>query len=401
MGIFSDLVEGLNSSDASKGLLKYFSNQAIEGGPEGLVSYKKSEMGMYKLIPKSELKFSFTSETLPNDLKKKGVVDAVTLSQYLYSAQRSLSFDSAKISSEGYLIDPKKIILEPFNEDPYPINSIQKYIIQPQKFPDPHNIVFTFGGEDESFLLQRQPLEDFSKIWIKNVDSKPITVSILIDERKEKMTLNLEFRIDKAETISEALKYSILIDHFFEGNFKISGQKIENYFIEKEKFSMTPFLKMVKDVEVYLQKNIRYNFLFDPKGELLEEDYIFIHKLYYSFILKTAFKTDHEIDNVELDKQTVSPNFYKQIKSLVGKKELASFLMNRLDERMILNQNISINLAENFNGVKIIGVDEVENKIVIRLKQDEDYFSSAIYYVDETSERELDIFQKAKEIHYK
>lgn len=383
MGMFSEFVDDLNSTQVNKGLLNYFLNQVIEDVPENFGSYKKFSEDSYILEPNKDIQITFNFKELPSELKKKGIKNSEMLGKYLYSTQQSMSFETAKMSSGGYEIDPRKVILEPFNENPFPIKSIDKFFIIPRKFPKPHPVEFTFGGKKEIFLLERQPSEDYSKVWIKSIDKKPLIITFLLDEETGKMNMSINFTIRRSTSIDEALKYSEYADSFFKHDFQILGESIPGGDFSSKFSSQTPFLELVKAVEQYYQDHLDASFLFDPNVELSHDEYITMHKLYYSFILNKSFKSHNSIDSITLQKDSIDTSFIDNIKKQTQEKEQYSAFMSTRSEKVnLLGKELYIEVAENFNGISMISYTEVEDKIVVSIKQHENFFSSSIYFLD-------------------
>lgn len=380
--MFSDFVDDLNYTHANKGLLDYFLNEAFDNVPENFGSYKKFSDNSYILAPEKDMQITFSYEELPSELKKKGIKDSETLGKYLYSSQQSMTFETAKMSSDGYEIDPTKVLLEPFNEDPFPIKKVGRFFITPQKFPKPHPVEFTFGNEKEFFYLERQPSEDFSKVWLKSVDEKPITLSFLFDEETKKMNLSIDFAVRKSKSINQALKYSKYTDSFFNGDFSISGEPINGNSFSNELESQTPFLELVKVIEDFLQNNYEPNFHFDPSIELSNDEYIEAHKIYYSFILNKAFKSNNSIDSLTLQKDSIDPNVLSGIIRKTQEKELGYFMSTRSEKITLLGKDIDFKIAESFSGISMIKYTEVDDMFIVSIKQNENYFSSSIYYFD-------------------
>lgn len=405
MGMFSNFVDDLNSAQANKGLLDYFLNQAFDDIPEGFGSYKKFSEDSYILSPNKDMQITFSFDELPNELKKKGIKNSEMLGKYLYSTQQSMSFDTVKISSDGYEIDPKKVILEPFENNPFPIKEVSKFFITPRKFPKPHPLEISFGEEKEIFHFERQPTEDFSKAWFKSIDNKPLTLSFLFDEETSKMNISIDFTIRKSNTIGEALKYSEYTDSFFQHDFSLFGEKIVDGNFSDEIVSQTPFLKLLTDIEQYLQDNLDKSFQFDPSVELSHDEYITAHKLYYSFILNKAFKTHNSIDSLTLQKDSVDPIFLEELMENINKgKDSGAFMSTRSEKIKLLGKEIDIDIVESFSMISMINITEVEDKIVVSVKQHEDSFSSSIYFLaDEKSENQdsFDVLLDAEDIIFR
>ena len=406
MGMFSDFVDDLNYTQANKGLLDYFLNEAFEDVPENFGSYQPFTGNSYILAPEKEMQITFSYEELPSELKKKGIKDSETLGKYLYSTQQSMTFENVKMSSDGYEIDPTKILLEPFNEEPFPIKKVGRFFIIPQKFPEPHPVEFTFGNEKETFYLERQPSEDYSKVWLKTVDEKPITLSFLFDEHTGKMNLSIDFGIRKSKSIDQALMYSRYTDSFFNGDFSISGEPINGNSFNNELKSRTPFLEIVKDIEIFLQNNYENSFQFDPNIELSHDEYIEAHKLYYSFILTKAFKSNNNIDSLTLQKDSIDPNILSEIITKTQEKELGYFMSTRSEKISLFGKDINIKIAESFSGISMIKYTEVDDMFIVSIKQNENYFSSSIYFLDGDSisdkikEENVDFLSEPEDIKF-
>lgn len=409
MGMFSNFVDDLSSAEANKGLLDYYLNQAIDDVPEGFGSYRKFSEDSYILTPNKGVQFSLSFEEMPKELKNKDIKNTETLGKYLFSTQQSMSFDTIKMSSDGYEIDPKKVLLEPFNEDPFPIKEISKFFITPRKFPKPHSVEFTFGEKKQIFSLKRQPTEDFNKIWLKTIDDKPITLSFLFDVEREKMNISINFAVRKSRTIDEALKYSRFTDSFFAHDFYISGEKVSDGKFSNDIPSQTPFLKLLKEVEQYLQNNWNEDFNFDPSVELSHDEYITAHKLYYSLVLKKSFKSHNSIDSFTIPKESFDSVFFEELEEKSNEKNGTGAFTGTRDEKIyLLGKDIEINIVESFSLISMVKHTEVEDQVVVTIKQHKDSFSSSIYYLenDEKSivqkEQELfDILMKPEEIVYR
>lgn len=408
MGIFSDFVDDLDSTQVNKGLLNYFLNQAIEDAPEDFGSYEKFSEDSYILEPNKDIQISFDFKELPSELKKKGIKNSEMLGKYLYSTQQSMSFETAKMSSGGYEIDPKKVFLEPFSENPFPIKSIDKFLIVPRKFPKPHPVEFTFGAEKETFYLERQPTEDFSKVWLKSIDSKPLTITFLFDEDTGKTSLSINFTIRQSATIDEALKYSKYADSFFKHDFLIFGEPISGGDFSNKFVSQTPFLKLVKAVERYFQDHLDTSFLFDPKVELSHDEYIILHKLYYSFILNKSFKSHNSIDSITLQKDSTDTDFINKIKKeTLEDQQFSTFMSTRSEKITLLGKELSIKIAESFNGISMISYTEVDDKLVVSIKQHDKFFSSSIYFLNEDNDEDhlskeaFNVLANPEDIHFR
>ncbi|MDT2555502.1 abortive infection system toxin AbiGii family protein [Enterococcus raffinosus] len=382
MGMFSDFVDDLNSAEANKGLLDYFLHQAVDDVPENFGSYKKFSDDSYILAPNNDVQFSLSFDEIPRELKNKGISNSEMLGKYLFSTQQSMSFDAMKFSSDGYEIDPTKVLLEPFNEDPFPIKVISKFFIIPRKFPKAHPVEFSFGEEKEIFYLERQPSEDLNKVWLKSVDDKPLTLSFLFDEGSGKMNISIDFSIRKSKTIDDALKYSIYTDSFFQRDFFISGEKVSDGKFSEEIISQTPFLTLVKEVEQYLQQNLARDFMFDPSLELSHDEYITAHKLYYSLILNKSFKSHNTIDSFTIPKESFDSDFFEELaKKSMGKDGVCAFNGTRSEILHLLGKEIEVNVIEGFSMISMMKYTEVEDEVVISIKQHPDYFSSNFYYL--------------------
>ncbi len=408
MGIFSDFVDDLNSAEANKGLLEYFLNQAVDEAPENFGSYNKFSDDSYILAPHNDVQFSLSFDEIPKELKNKGIKNSEMLGKYLFSTQQSMSFDTMKISSDGYEIDPTKVLLEPFNDDPFPIKEISKFFITPRKFPKPHPVEFTFGKEKEIFYLERQPSEDFTKMWLKSIDDKPITLSFLFDEGLGKMNISINFAIRKSKSIDEALKYSVYTDSFFQRKFLISGEKVSDGYLSEEIISQTPFLTLIKEVEKYLQQNLARDFMFDPSLELSHDEYITAHKLYYSLILNKSFKSYNTIDSFTIPKESFDPVFFEELaEKSTGKEGACAFNGTRSEKLHLLGKEIEVNVIEGFSMISMMRYTEVEDEVVISIKQHPNYFSSNFYYLknmknnNQKDQDRFDISLKPEEIVFR
>lgn len=173
--------------------------------------------------------------------------------------------------------------------------------------------------------------------------------------------------------------------------------------------SQTPFLKLLKEVEQYLQNNWNEDFNFDPSVELSHDEYITAHKLYYSLVLKKSFKSHNSIDSFTIPKESFDSVFFEELEEKTNVKDGTGAFTGTRDEQIyLLGKDIKINIVESFSLISMVKHTEVEDQIVVTIKQHKDSFSSSIYYLenDEKSivqkEQELfDILMKPEEIVYR
>ena len=182
--------------------------------------------------------------------------------------------------------------------------------------------------------MKRQPTEDFNKIWLKTIDDKPITLSFLIDVEREKMNISINFAVRKSRTIDEALKYSRFTDSFFAHDFYISGEKVSDGKFSNDIPSQTPFLKLLKEVEQYLQNNWNEDFNFNPSVELSHDEYITAHKLYYSLVLKKSFKSHNSIDSFTIPKESIDSVFFEELEENSNEKDGTGASTGTRDEKI-------------------------------------------------------------------
>ena len=384
MGVFADFFDDLGHTEVSKGLLDYFSSMVVDNAPESLFSYQKSSDGQgYMLTSESEMKLIFSADEIPQYIKNKGITDSESLGQYLYRTQQNLNFQSAKFYAGEYEVDPAKVYLTPLSDIPYPMKGLTKYAIIPQKFPEPHKIVFNLHSTEESFLIKRQPFDSVSKVWFKSIDNKPLEISYYFDESNRKLSFNLDFKISRSNSIEEGLKYSKITDEFFKGNFKIGNEQLQITNSDSTSTSNTPLLEVLLEIENYFADNVDSHFRFNPKKHLSNDDYYFVHQLYYSLILQKAFKYRTGINTFEMEKNGPNLDFAKLIVEQKGSQDELAFMTEREENRELLGQKINLSLMDFYQSIQVVNIDETDYKIMVRFKQNNGYSASGYYYIHE------------------
>ena len=384
MGIFSDFLDDLSQPDVNTGLLEYFSSKVLDNPSGAIFSYKKSNEGEgYILTSEAEMKLVFKGKDLPTYIKNKGITDTESLGQYLYRTQQNLNFESAKLYAGSHEIDPTKVYLTPLSETPYPMKGITNFAIIPKEFPEPHKIDFIFENAEESFLMKRQPFDSASKVWFKSVDNKPLEISYYFDESSKKLSFNLDFKILRSTSIEEGLKYSKLTDEFFKGKVSIGNEKLLIADSDATSASSTPLLEALLKIENYFKVNVDSNFRFNPQKHLSNDDYYFVHQLYYSLILQKAFKYHESINTFEMEKNSSNKNFTKLLAEQEVAQDKVGFMTEREERRDLLGQIINLSLMDFYQAIQIISIDETDSRIIVRFKQNNGNSASGYYYIQE------------------
>lgn len=408
MGVFSNFLKDLHEPKVNKGLIEYFNQQINQTNQEDLFTYVSLDNNNNQYILRSQEAIEFDVENfeIPQKFIDKGIKTSQDLQKYIYNSQQPIDFPLTRMRSGNQEIDPKKILLNPLEENPYPVKEIDKIRLIPNEFPPSRKVSFTFGNSTEDFEIERQAYDDLNKVYFKSTDDKPLTINMFFDESEEQASLTISFKIMNSHSIEEALKYSKYHDEFFKGNLKIDNIELSGTMSTTSPPSTTPFLQLLFELEHTLKTKLGQDLYFNPQMNLGEEKYILAHQLYYSLCLKKAFKSNNILNNIEILKETADPDFIKALQNHKQSDNSYSFFSDRTEILNLLGAEIKINIKENYHSIKIVGIEETSDKYIVTIKSSDSGFTSGLYYLDENDDFSLDTeiiskLMNAEEIYFK
>jgi len=276
------------------------------------------------------------------------------LAEYLYRSQQELEVPTNSVEINGHKFTHEELISFPFSENM--MSKEGKLVIKPAPFPDPFPVYIEYKEKEnikKYFQMKRQPYPDMEKSMFKSIDSGPLTLSYIMDEKNNDLNLTVNVNIDQANKPLEVVEAFKIYHGFIQGKIKFNGadlNAVPNKSEDSESIKeIINFWEKVDLIGSKIDKN------FKPKENISLNDVIWIEKLYKSFIEDQPYKEYFKINKltteiIDIDKTEVINN------------EGFALQFSNFEEIKLFDVNLSLfNLVALFN-LKVIDIIEKNEK---------------------------------------
>lgn len=249
--------------------------------PEGL-EYKRLRHDLVVAVPESERKLKLELKlAIPEAMQ---IYNLNQIYDMLYRTQTEIKIDkNVPIKINGISIPITEVALAPLSA-----NKMNEFYLTPKPFAPPLETELTGGDINLVLTLQRQPLAEFNKTLIKNIDDTGLQISLLIDEQKDTIEFTINFDLTKLHSVNEVLKVLQLYDAFIKGDGVLFATSLPALPLkEVEQESLNELLSYWRNISL-LENKLGITFYLDLP--LSTEEVNVLHEMHASFIREQAFR---------------------------------------------------------------------------------------------------------------
>ncbi|GGH41230.1 hypothetical protein GCM10008014_00610 [Paenibacillus silvae] len=260
--------------------------------PDGLI-YKRVAKDHVFAVPSDgkEMRLSANIK-LPENLR---IYKPDQLFEILYRTQTGLKIDK----NVPVKINGTEIALDEAALAPLITSENVEFFLQPRPFPPPYVLDFSGNGYIRTLTMQRQPLADLNKTFIKNIDNDGLQVSMTINEDTETLRFSFNFNLQKVNSINELLSVLFVYQAFIQGNGQVIGLKLPPAPInEVERETLNDLLLFWKRMSS-VENKLGIQFPLDLP--LNDDEDIWLMKLYSSFVKEEPFRENIKYTSITFD----------------------------------------------------------------------------------------------------
>ena len=219
---------------------------------------------------------------------------------YFYNAQKQMPLELKK---DGYItLNGQEIPIDQMSYNPmlpsveYVSGSLMAF---PQKFPPPFSL--TVGVADGTYsrtlTVSRIPNESVHIAVFQSKENEPLMIKYSIDEKKQKLNMNITFNLKYAKTIRDVVESTMIYNAYLSGNALLGGAPLEitTYNATTNKFDLKSALFWEKVLKI--EDCLGVSFV-PPKEDVQNDDIILVEELYQNLIHHVPIRDTQKLTSI-------------------------------------------------------------------------------------------------------
>lgn len=217
---------------------------------------------------------------------------------YFYNIQKPIPLTLKK---DGYiLLNGHEFPVEKMAYNPLaPITYVSgSFCMFPPEFPDPFEIKVGCDKYERTLTVSRIPHNSVSIMAFESRKEDPLYIQYFVDKKKQSLTLNISFNLEKAESIKDIVESTSIYNAYLEGKGTLSGHKLDAKLctdnVKKFNENSILFWEKVLKIEDYLEVSF-----IPPKGNVDSHTICLVEQLYQNFINKIPIRDNRKINHID------------------------------------------------------------------------------------------------------